>query len=894
MAAPAMTRAGQRLVKGVAVVLSWLYPHRFRRQVGAGFADVAADRFGREVSATGRTGLAIGRTVWILCADTALAAPSLWRATVAGDERRPPIRARVTRWMTQGSDDLRLAARTFVQQPLFALLVVGTLGLGIGASAAAFSALDRAVLRPLAFPEGDRLAFVSMMNPEQGWRFVPPFDAIERWRANSRSVERLEAYQPSTVTYYGSGAPELVSAANMSPGLPALLRVRPVVGRVLGEADLADGAAPAVMISESFWRTRYGGAADIVGRSERLGTLTYTIVGVWPQHARVDPSEQADVFLVRRDADAFNPSSWTFTVARLSPGISHDQAQRDLNSHLSDLSSVRPERPASVTPPTEFLSQAYVRGLWLVFGAATLLMIVAVANASNLLLARASARDREIGIRLAMGGSTGSLVRLFLMEGATLSAAGGGLALGVAWCIGGLLTSLASGRIPISHFEGFPPSVYVFAGAGGVFSALVCGLVPLVHARTSDIRRLSGTDSDLRVVAGTSRVRQTLVALQAAVGVILVSGAILMARSMYNLAATDVGFALRELTTVSVAPPAARYRTPEARAAFIERVRGELASIPGVTGVVTSGMPLFRHSTQAGVPYLDGEAPPAGLAGETTRVGAAPGFFEVMGIPLRRGRVFEPGETNVVVVNESFAMSRGGNVIGRRLYQPREGTPHDRLPSAEIVGVVGDVRPDSGTGHGVTAAQVYAPSSGHSDGFARFMIRSEVDPGVVLATARDRVAALDPLLPLREATTGAEVFLVETALHRFVAVLLGGLALLGVTLAVAGVYGAVAIEVRRRFREAGLRVALGATGSQVVRLFIRRGMFPVLMGLAVGAIGWTWVSSLLSALLVRIDARDGFSTVTGVGFLTVVAVLACLWPARRASRVDPAVTLRVN
>jgi len=305
-------------------------------------------------------------------------------------------------------------------------------------------------------------------------------------------------------------------------------------------------------------------------------------------------------------------------------------------------------------------------------------------------------------------------------------------------------------------------------------------------------------------------------------------------------------------------------------------------------------MPLFRHSVQAGVPYLDGEAPPVTLTGESSWVGAAPGYFDVMGIPLRQGRLFQPGDKGVVVVNESFAQSRGGNVIGRRLFQPREGTPHDQLPSAEIVGVVGDVRPDSGTGNGEIPPQAYTPNSGHSDSFSRFMIRTQGDPGLVLATARKRVAALDPLLPLREATTGADVFLVETAQHRFVAVLLGGLALLGVVLAVAGVYGAVAIEVRRRFREAGLRVALGATGAQVVRLFVRRGMTPVLIGTVAGAAGWIWASSLLSALLVRIDAHDGVSTAAGIGLLGIVAAVACLWPARRASRVDPAITLRVN
>jgi putative ABC transport system permease protein len=265
-----------------------------------------------------------------------------------------------------------------------------------------------------------------------------------------------------------------------------------------------------------------------------------------------------------------------------------------------------------------------------------------------------------------------------------------------------------------------------------------------------------------------------------------------------------------------------------------------------------------------------------------------------MGIPLRQGRLFRPDDTGVVIVNESFARAHGGHVIGRRLYQPRPGTPHDQLPSAEIVGVVGDVRPDSGTGTGAPPPQVYMPTAGTSPGFARFMIRTQADASGVLAAARRRVTTLDPLLPLYEANTGSGVFRLETAQHRFVATLLGGLAVLGVMLAVAGIYGAVAIDVRRRFREAGLRVALGATGSDVVRLFVRRGMGPVILGAAVGAGAWLWMASLLSALLVRIDARDVVSTIAGVALLSVVAGLACLWPALRAGRVDPAITLRVN
>jgi hypothetical protein len=266
-----------------------------------------------------------------------------------------------------------------------------------------------------------------------------------------------------------------------------------------------------------------------------------------------------------------------------------------------------------------------------------------------------------------------------------------------------------------------------------------------------------------------------------------------------------------------------------------------------------------------------------------------------MGIPLREGRLFTPDETlDVAIVNESFARLHGGHVLGRRLYQPRRGVPHDQLKSAEIIGVVGDIRSGSASSDVAAPVQVYYPTSGASDGWARFMLRAKADPGGVLAAARSRVAAIDPLLPLLSASTGSDVFKAETAQYRFVAVLLGCLAVLGVVLAVGGVYGAVSIEVRRRTREMGLRVALGASGSEVVSLIVRTAMRPVIIGAVGGLLVWLWMASLLSALLFRIEARDTISAAVGLVALALVAAIACLWPARRASRVDPAITLRVD
>lgn len=894
MSSSLLARMGETVVQHLAALLAWAYPRRFRREAGHEFTHIAAHRYGRELASSGSAGLAIGRTTLVLCADTIHAAPAMWRSTMFGQDSLP-MGKRIMQWLSQGSDDFRLAMRTFLKQPVFALLVVGTLGLGIGASASALSSLDRAVLRPFGFADGDRFAFVSMLNTEQGWRMVPSAEMVERWRASARSVEAFEIYQESTATYLGDGVPEIVPAANISAGLPALLGLRPVIGRVMGSTDVTDGAAPVIMISEAFWRSKFGASRNVLSQTIQFGSLPYSVIGVWPQAARVHPKEQADVFFVRRDQDLLDPSSWSYVVAKLAPGVTHADADADLAAQMGGLPDGGDGRRPSVTSSSEFLGEAYVRGLWLVFGASLLLMLVGVANASNLLLARAASRTRELGVRLALGGTPWRLVRMFVAEGAVLSTAGAVLAVGVAWALGKLLSAFSVGNIPAVHFGGLDPVVFVFAAGGAAFSTLVCGVVPVVHGRTADVRRLGGSDGDLRVIGAASRVRQALVSLQAAIGVILIAGAILMSRSLMNLTTSEVGFALHELVTMSISPPESRYPSPEARQALLARIADELKAIPGVTGVTTSGMPLFRRSAQGGLPYLDGETPPLTVEGETTRAGAVHGYFDVMGIALRQGRIFHQGEQgNVVVVNESFARRHGGNVIGRRLYQPRPGVPHDQLKPSEIVGVVADVTTGTVAMEEPAPTQVYIPARGTLNQFARFMIRTNADPDLVLAAARQRVAAIDPLLPPRNAETGTGVFFAETAQHRLVAVLLGGLALLGVILAVGGVYGAVTIEVRRRTREVGLRVALGATAAQVVRLIVRTAMRPVMIGAVVGVMTWVWAATLLSALLFRIEASDATSTVAGVAMLALIAGVACVVPARRASRVDPAITLRVE
>ncbi|GMV21986.1 MAG: hypothetical protein AMXMBFR57_19350 [Acidimicrobiia bacterium] len=875
------------VVRRLAASLVWLYPPSFRREFQPAFREAAEHRYRKVYARCGSPRKAAGITSWMLIVDAVDALPPLWLAAgvMAGGGSM--------RWFSPGNGALRQAWRMARRQPGFALLVILTMAVGIGTAAAAFNILDRAVLRPLAFRDADRLAYVTIVDDGERFRGTPPAEAVQRWRTLQHVVDGVEGYQPATTVYTANGVPELLEAGRMTAGLSTLLRVSPIIGRTLGTTDLEPGATPAVMVSDQFWRTRLGAAPDVVGQPITFSGVTYAIVGIWPAESQVDASDRAEVFFVAKD-DIMRPSTWTYVVARLTDGTSLEQAERELTAASAGLESIRDGYRPSVTPQTVFLSREYVRGLWLAFGASLLLLLVAIGNATSLLLSRAVDRQREIGLRLALGGSTLRLARQFFVESAALTVPGALLAIVVAAGASNLLADLAEGTIPSRHFSGMNMSAVWFAAIGAFVSTVVCTLVPVLMAGRSDIGKVSGADVGGRVVGQTAFFRGAAVVGQAAVGVLLLAGAVIMARSVDKLTRIDVGFAARELVTFTLAPPTGRYGTPEGVAAFLREVKAQVAGMPGVQGVDTAGNPLFRFSTNTASVFLDGEQPRQSAVGSTTSTGAHTNTLDVLGLRLRDGRWFRADDSSgVVVVNESFARAHGGSIIGRRLFMthPR-ATTEANSRSLEVIGVVADIAAGRPSRAGSEDIQIWMPSHESFDGFARFLVRTSADPDTTLNEIRRRVAALDPALPLLSPSTGARLLRADMAEYRLVAVVLGTLAGVGLVLAVAGIHGTVALDVRRRLREVGVRVALGATTGRVVQEVLARALRPVALGIGLGIVTWYWASGMLSSLLFRVDAHDPLSAVTGVAMLVMVAVIASLIPARRAGRVDPAITLR--
>jgi predicted permease len=795
--------------------------------------------------------------------------------------------------------DIRHAARSLVRRPSYTALVVATLGLGIGASAAVFGALDRVILRPLPYPDAERFVYLSMLNQARGWNFAPFSELIGRWREGAKTIERIETYrQTSAILRDEAQATQIVDVTAMSGGMPGMLGVRPLVGRLIGESDAAPGSVPAVMVSERYWRGAWGGAARVVGRTVVLNDTIFTVAGVWPEAARLDYEGSPSFFRVVPAEEESPLGDLTLVLARKARGVMASDVEAELsalmrgmeappNSILESWLSNNDLR-AVVDPPYGLLGDPYVRGLWMVFAGGIVLLVVAVFNTANLVLGRSASRSGEIAIRLALGGSGSRLVRLFFAESALLAGMGMLAGFVVAVFVEQSLARLEPGRLVPPGATGLQGRATLFAFALATTTAVLCALVPLLHARTGNLRaRLAGGGST-RDIAHPSRLRGFLIGAQSALAVLLITGAALVGRSFASLLDVDVGLDLDHIAVLAVRAPSSIADSEEALDAFFTPIEAALRAIPGVLGITTAPNPPLAYSVRGGLPFLDGEPEPVLDGTEfVSSTGVQPGHFDVTGIPILRGRDFHDAERGVIIVNDAFARTRAGDVLGRSLRFPGDTI------SRTIIAVAGDVR-SWGLEDADDRIQLYYPASTTRSAYTRLLLRTSGPPSPVLRAARARMANLFPGVPLREARTGPELIRERTARIRFVAFLLGAFAALGVVFAITGVYGAVTLDVSRRAREVSVRIALGASHHHVRSGVLRRGLRPVLLGAIAGTLAALWAGPLLESVLFRVHARDPLSLAVALVLLIAAAAAACLLPARRASRVDPATALRAT
>ncbi|HKG92852.1 MAG TPA: ABC transporter permease [Gemmatimonadaceae bacterium] len=811
--------------------------------------------------------------------------------------------------------DLRYAARTLVRQRGFTAVALLALALGIGANTAIYSVVHAVLFRPLPFESPGRLVEVRTLLVKQGERIRASGPDAADWRARNRSFTDVAAHTGTGFTLTGRGEPETFIGQLVSPQLFQILGVRALLGRTLLPGEDSLGRERVVVLSNALWRRRFGADPAVVGQPITLNGHSYTVVGVMPPRF-VYPTERYQLWVPLsfqtpelRDWGG-RGTHFLQVLARLRPGVTIEQAGSDMAAVTAGLRAQYPDNDnvgADVVSLEESLLGGVRRALLVLLGAVGFVLLVACANVANLLLARATARRREMAVRAALGASAGRIARQLLTESVLLAAAGGAVGLALAtWGVQAMVALLPAGAVPRIDQVGVDGQVLAYSLVASLATGLLFGLAPALAGAGVDLGETlkSGGRGGAGVGRGaTARLRRALVIAEVALSIVLLVGAGLAARSFVALAAVDPGFraggvmTMRTMLTEQRYPELARVRT------FYGEALRRIEAQPWVeAAAVTTHLPMAGDNWENGI-AIEGRQTRGSADGAVAGVRAiSPHYFRAVGTALRAGR--PPAETDVagappvVVVNEELARrywsgARPADVVGRRLKLADD--PDE--PWFTVVGVAADVKHE-GLG-AETRPELYVPYAQFPEWALRiagrgmvFAVRSSADPATVERGVRQEVAALDPALPLSDVRPLATLVADSVAQPRFRTVLLAAFALLAVSLAAVGVYGVIAYAVAQRTRELGVRMALGAGRPQVVRLVVGEGLGLAAWGVAVGLAAALAATRTLRGLLYATSPTDP-ATFAAVSLLVLaVAVIAAYLPARRAARVDPMVALR--
>ena len=818
--------------------------------------------------------------------------------------------------MTTLLQDIKYALRTLARSPGYAAVTILTLALGIGANTAIFSVVNGVLLKPLPYPQPDRLELITSQFPSLGFDkfWISPPEYLE-FKQRNRSFEDVGGYRSGSVNLGTPERPQRVNSAVVTSELLGVLGVEPLRGRLFTAADAVPGAEDVAIVSYDTWRNEFGGDESLIGRDVKIDGAPTRIVGIMPRGYDLN-DERVEVYLPLTLDPATLPkrrgNHFLYLVGRLKPGVTPQQASADIESMLANwraLSGGHSPDPKEHRLQLEPLKTEVVGGistaLWVLQGAVGFVLLIACANLANLILARAETRQKEFAIRSALGAGRMRLLRQFLTEGVLLALVGGvvGAALGFA----GLKLLLAANPDSIPRVSGITldPSVLVFTIAISVLTGLLFGMAPLLHLR-QQVVTLSLKESGQRSTAGTARtrVRSGLVMAEVALAVVLVVGAGLLLRSFEKLMQVDAGFNRTNLTTFGLVLPPASYPKPQDRVDFMARLVDQIKQLPGVTAAASmTGLPPTRD-VDANDTDIDGYMSPAdpkdGPAEnvdyyQTTSLD----YLKTMGIPVVEGRDFQLSDVTgggVALINETMAKTFFGfrkiDPIGQRL-KPGFGPS---LPWLTIVGVVRDVK--QGGVNRKAGTEVYflndqAPRLlGFSPQNMNVVVRSLVPFDALGAEIARIVQSADPSLPIVKMRPMEQVFEDAAARPRFLAELLGIFAALALALAAIGTYGILSYSVTERTREIGIHMALGATKGSVLGMILGQGMRLTIVGLVAGLVASFALTRLLQAQLFNVKPTDPATLTAVTMFIAVVALLACYLPARRATSVDPMVTLR--
>ncbi|MGE5276119.1 MAG: ABC transporter permease [Acidobacteriota bacterium] len=807
--------------------------------------------------------------------------------------------------MTDFVSDLRYGARALRRSPGFTAVALVTIALGVGANTAIFSVVNAILFRPLSFPEPERLVAVFQTLPSQGIdQNGVSYPNYADWARRARSFEDLAAIRMHDYTLTGQGDPALVAAGTVTSNLFRMLRVRPLLGRGLTESDDAPGAPSVAVLGERLWRSRYGGDPSIIGKSITLDDLPCTVVGVVSASFKTPPENPpAELWLplshdpVFGDLRQRRAGHYLRAVARLKKGVSIGQAEAELAAIQSALDREYPGENEGwgvrLVPLAESLVGGVRTGLLVLFAAVGLVFFIACANVANLLLVRASARSQEVAIRTALGAGRSRLARQFLTESLVLGVTGGAIGAGLALASLRALRAWLPADLPRASEIRLDAPVLLFALGASILAAIVFGLAPALHASGASLSDTLKEGSPGSGESGASkRLRGLLVVGETALSFVLLIGAGLLGRSLLRLEEVPLGFDPLRVLTSGISLPRAQYSKPEQWIAFYGRLVERLKAKPGVEGV-TAVLPLPLQGGGLNFGFtIEGRSPrKAGNDLSANYTALTADYFRVLGVPLQRGRLFTPGDTadspRVCLISSAFARRYfpGEEPLGKRLV-----FGFSSPVAREIVGIVADVRRD-----GLAAPskpEMYVPFEQEPWWAAYIAIRTRGEPGPIASALREEVRALDPSLPLADIAPMTQVVYDSVALPRLRTSLLGLFGALALFLAVIGIYGVISYDVGRRAREIGIRLALGASKGDLMRLVFGHGLALTGVGLAAGLVGAAILTRRMASLLFELSPLDP-ATYAGAALLLLLAgLLACWIPARRALRVNPSLVLR--
>ena len=799
--------------------------------------------------------------------------------------------------------DLRYGARMLMKNPGFTLIAVVTLALGIGANTAIFSVVNAVLLRALPYPQPERLLVLTEKTRE-GQRMGVAYPNFQDWREQAQSFTEMAGFRGNSFNLTSVDKAARLRGREVSWNFFRMLGVQPQLGRLFVADDDKTSAARTTLLSHALWQEKFGGDPAIIGKTISLNGDSYSVIGVLPPgfefFRKDDLFIPLDVSLSRGRGDLGRGNhSGLNVLARLKEGISVAQASAEMDTLAAQLERAYPATNSGNGALTYRLLERYAADirwtLWVLLGAVGFVLLIACVNVANLLLVRAAERQKEIAIRLALGAGRWRIIRQLLSESVLLSLLSGltGLLLGV-WMMEGLL-KLAPDSVPRLDQTKLDTTVLLFTLGISLLTGVLFGLLPAWQSARHDLHTALKEGGRSTAGAGRERMRQVLLVAEVGLSLVLLIGAGLMLRTVYQLTHVDPGFAAENLLTMQFDLPRTTYDEPH-RQAFYNESLTRIEALPGVrAAALTSSLPIDGSNWNSVFIVADQPVPPRAQLPSSAFTPVSANYFKAMGIRLLKGRVFMEadvaGQPNVTVINETLArrLWPGEDPLGKRL---KQGWPEDKTPWREVVGVVADVKLNGVDQE--TPLQTYLPLAQDSSVFLGLVVRTSGNPLNLAATVEQTIHTIDKDLPVFAVRSMDQLMGSAIAQQRLTLVLLLGFASLALLLAAVGIYGVISYSVSQRTHEFGIRMALGARTSDVLWLIVGQGMKLTLGGVALGLLSAYTLTRWMEKLLFGVRATDPLTFAVIPLLLTAVALLACWIPARRATKVDPMIALRCD